>query len=110
MPEATEGAIRGSYRLVRRLGAGGSGEVWVGRHVVTDGVGAVKLLRGRRGREGGRRMFAREANAIARLSHPHIVSLFELGAEHIVTAFVDGSDLARRMRGGVDAALAKRVA
>jgi serine/threonine protein kinase len=95
---------------VRRLGAGGSGEVWVGRHVQTDGVGAVKLLRARRGRERLRALFAREASVIARLQHPHIVSLFELGPEHIVTAFIDGSDLSRRMRGGIDTAHAQRIA
>jgi pimeloyl-ACP methyl ester carboxylesterase len=100
--------IRGSYRLVRRLGSGGSGEVWVGRHVKTDGVAAVKVLRQRRAMT-QRRLFAREGRAIAQLSHPHIVRLFEVGPEHIATALVDGSDLQRRLRGGIDAAAALRV-
>jgi pimeloyl-ACP methyl ester carboxylesterase len=109
VPQAAPGAVRGSYRLVRRLGAGGTGEVWVGRHVVTNGVGAVKLLRARRGREQLRAMFKREAAVIARLQHPHIISLFELGDEHIVTALVDGSDLSRRMKQGIDPARAQRI-
>jgi hypothetical protein len=110
VPQAEPGATRGSYRLIRRLGGGGSGEVWFGRHVLTDGAGAVKLLRARRGREAHRRLFAREGAIIARLSHPHIVRLFELGSDHLVTAFIDGSDLSRRLRSGLDVASVRRIA
>ncbi len=110
MPVAAEGDIRGSYRLVRRLGAGGTGEVWVGRHVATGGLGAVKLFRARRAREAHRLLFVREGAIIARLSHPHVVRLFELGNEHMVTQLVDGSDLGRRLRSGVDVASARRIA
>jgi len=110
MPVATEGDIRGSYRLVRRLGAGGTGEVWVGKHVVTDGLAAVKLFRARKAREAHRLLFVREGAIIARLSHPHIVRLFELGDEHIATQLVEGSDLGRRLRSGVDVASARRIA
>ena len=54
VPVAAEGDTRGSDRLVRRLGAGGTGEVRVGRHVTTGGTGAVKLFRARRAREAHR--------------------------------------------------------
>ncbi|MGZ3407938.1 MAG: serine/threonine-protein kinase, partial [Polyangia bacterium] len=110
MPVAAEGDRRGSYRLVRRLGAGGTGEVWVGKHLLTDGLAAVKLFRARRAREAHRVLFVREGAIIARLSHPHIVRLFELGDEHLVTQLVDGSDLGRRLRSGVDPASARRIA
>ncbi len=75
------------------------GEVWLGRHVVSGGLGAVKVLREGRGqRDRMRRYFAREGRAIARLSHPHIVPVFEISDDHIVTAYVDGADLERRLR------------
>jgi len=109
MPVAAEGDTRGSYRLVRRLGAGATGEVWVGKHVLTDGLAAVKLFRARRARDAHRLLFVREGAIIARLSHPHIVRLFELGDEHIVTQLVDGSDLERRLRSGIDVASARRI-
>ena len=110
MQPSLQGSVRGSYRLVRRLGTGGTGEVWVGRHIATNGVGAVKIMRARRSRELHKLLFVREGAVIARLSHPHIVRLFELGPEHIVTALVDGSDLQRRLRSGIDAASAVRIA
>ena len=96
--------------MVRRLGAGGTGEVWSGKHVVTGGLAAVKLFRARRARDAHRLLFVREGAIIARLAHPHIVRLFELGDEHIATQLVDGSDLGRRLRSGVDVAEARRIA
>ncbi len=102
--------VVGGYQLVRRLGSGAMGEVWLGRHLVTGGAGAVKLLR-----QGGKhperllQFFGREGRAVARLRHPHIVAVFEVGEQHIVTQFVDGSDLARRLHTPVDPALALRL-
>ncbi len=92
----------GSYRLERRLGAGGMGEVWLGRHVVSNGLGAVKVL----GPKVSRRadavaLFAREKSALLRLSHPHIVPVFEVGERHITMAYIDGASLARRLRAGI---------
>jgi serine/threonine-protein kinase len=89
-------SVVAGYRLERRLGTGGSGEVWLGRHQRTGGVAAVKLLKKRRATSSS--AFAREERAIARLHHPHIVSLFEAGPDYLVTAFVDGGDLQRRQR------------
>ena len=41
---ASERQVVGSYTLQRLLGSGAMGEVWLARHLVTDGVAAVKLL------------------------------------------------------------------
>jgi pimeloyl-ACP methyl ester carboxylesterase len=102
--------VVGSYRLERRLGSGAMGEVWLGRHVLTGGSGAVKLLReGGRNPERLRQFFLREGRAVARLRHPHIVGVFEIGEEHLVIQFIDGSDLARRLHTPIDPALALRL-
>lgn len=89
----------GSYRLERRIGAGGMGEVWLGRHVVSNGLGAVKVLGPKlSGRADAVELFAREKRALLRLSHPHIVPVFEVGSHHIAMAYVDGASLARKLR------------
>ncbi len=89
----------GDYDLLRRIGSGAMGEVWLARHRLTGGVSAVKLLHPTASvRERAQRFFARERRAIARLAHPHIVALHGLGEGYIATAFIDGADLARRMQ------------
>jgi Protein kinase domain/Alpha/beta hydrolase family len=98
----------GSYALVRRIGSGGMGEVWLGQHVVSGTLGAVKrvspLVAGP-----VQDFFRREGRAIARLAHPHIVPVIELGDDFLVTAYVEGSNLARRLQTPIDPASAVRV-
>ena len=75
------GAVIGVYRLVRELGVGGMGVVWLADRI--DGQIArsvalklphVHLLSGT-----ARERFARERNILARLQHPHIAHLFDAG-------------------------------
>src|SRR5262245_21585909 len=98
----------GSYALVRRIGSGGMGEVWLGQHVVSGTLGAVKrvspLVAGP-----VQDFFRREGRAIARLAHPHIVPVVELGDDFLVTAFVDGANLARRLQTPMDPQTAVRI-
>ncbi|MCE9578282.1 MAG: protein kinase, partial [Deltaproteobacteria bacterium] len=98
----------GSYALVRRVGSGGMGEVWLGQHVVSGTLGAVKrvspVIAGP-----VQEFFRREGRAIARLAHPHIVPVVELGDDFLVTSFIDGSNLARRLQTPIDPATAVRI-
>jgi serine/threonine-protein kinase len=62
----------GSYRLVERLGQGGMGEVWRGKHLLLARPAAIKLIRSSFTAEGrtdafedARRRFEREAQVIA---------------------------------------------
>jgi hypothetical protein len=107
---ARAGSLEGHYRLERRLGAGGMGEVWLGRHELSNGQAAVKVLSPRiASRNDAAALFAREKSAILRLAHPHIVPVFEVGPSHIAMMHVDGTSLARRLRSGVTPSLALRV-
>jgi|GEM_PF-1345206 len=72
------------YRLVKRIGEGGMGEVWLARHELLARPAAVKLIRpDRTGEvlEGSKawRRFQREAQATSRLRSPHTVELYDFG-------------------------------
>jgi pimeloyl-ACP methyl ester carboxylesterase/predicted Ser/Thr protein kinase len=97
----------GGYRLERRLGRGAMGEVWLGRHEASGGIAAVKILRPEARRH---QLFARERRANARLSHPHIVALYDVGPDFLATAYVHGPNLQHRMRVPIEPALALRIA
>lgn len=101
MPDATitEGhVIGGRYRLVRRLARGGMAEVWEAEDDVLARSVAVKLLLPHLAADTAfHARFHREAMAAARLSHPHIVSIYDTcstdDAEAIVMELVRGTTL-----------------
>nr|MCH9681875.1 serine/threonine protein kinase [Deltaproteobacteria bacterium] len=71
----------GRYRLVQRLGAGGMGVVWVAHDPRLERTVAIKLLHERRRRSSSmaRERLRREALALARLSHPNVVAIYDVG-------------------------------
>lgn len=80
---ALEGLHIGQYRLVRLLGSGGMGEVYLAEDERINQQVAIKVSRTEAdaypSRDAGRdaaRLFQREARAIARLEHPNILPLF----------------------------------
>jgi serine/threonine-protein kinase len=76
----TDGVI-GPYRLVRQLGHGGMGTVWLAER--TDGLlkrpVALKVPRGIWSRAGFAERFALERDILASLNHPHIARLYDAG-------------------------------
>jgi transcriptional regulator with GAF, ATPase, and Fis domain len=92
----------GSYRLVRPLGSGGMGEVWLARHRFLVRPAAVKLIRHDvapgAAREQFVRRFEREAHVTAGLRSPHTVQLYDFGVNdsgsfYYVMEFLNGLDL-----------------
>lgn len=97
-----EGRRVGAWKLVRRIGRGGTGEVWLGER--DDGrfeqQVAVKLLR--HGVEDAPR-FLREARLLARLQHPDIARLIDAGslpdgAPYMVMELVEGVPVSHHCR------------
>jgi hypothetical protein len=90
------------YRLVRRLGAGGFGVVWLAHDERLDRAVAVKRIPMHDGAAGPRA--EREAKAAARLAHPGIVALYESGrdaeAVYLVSELVRGRTLGELMADG----------
>jgi eukaryotic-like serine/threonine-protein kinase len=67
------------YRLVRELGSGGMGVVWVAHSLVLGVDVALKLIRASSAGAGLATRMAREAHAAARLGHPALVRVFDFG-------------------------------
>jgi eukaryotic-like serine/threonine-protein kinase len=90
------------YRIERRLGLGGMAVVHLARDTLLDRPVAVKLLADRYGGdEELRERFLREGRFAARLSHPHVVGVFDTGeAEgqpYLVLEYVEGASLAEEL-------------
>jgi predicted Ser/Thr protein kinase len=86
------------YRILRELGSGGMGRVYLAADERLGREVAIKTLRpGYRELDDLRRRFLGEARALARVSHPRIVRIYELGAEteepHFVMEYVAGVPL-----------------
>ncbi|MBK8715153.1 MAG: insulinase family protein [Deltaproteobacteria bacterium] len=71
--------VLGRYRVLERIGKGGMGVVYLGHDDELDRDVAIKLLRSDLSKDlSGRERLLREAQAIARLSHPNIVHVYEV--------------------------------
>ena len=90
------------YEIVKMLGRGGMGAVYMGRQISLDRPVAIKILSATLGAAdvGFSERFKNEARAMAKLNHPGIVSVYDFGETeggllYIVMEYVDGTDVAR---------------
>lgn len=104
----------GPYLLLGEIGRGGMGVVYKARQKALDRIVAIKMiLASHLASPEHVRRFQAEAKAAARLRHPHIVHIHEVGQVHgqhyFTMQYVEGESLATRLaRGPVDAATAVR--
>ena len=93
----------GRYRIIRRLGQGGFGRVYLAHDDALDRPVAVKVPHPQRiSQPDDVEAFFVEARVLAKLDHPHIVPVFDVGRTEdglcfVVSKLVEGSDLAVRM-------------
>ena len=95
----------GRFEVLALLGQGGFGSVYKARDPELDRVVAIKVPRpGAFGSSGDAERFLREARSAARLRHPGIVPVHEIGHErglpYIVADFIDGTTLNDHMAHG----------
>lgn len=91
------------YEILSVLGRGGMGIVYQARDLQLKRMVALKMIRTVSADDDHRLRFRREAEAIARLQHPHVVQVYAVG-EHarepfVVLEFVDGGSLSQRING-----------
>jgi tetratricopeptide (TPR) repeat protein/TolB-like protein/predicted Ser/Thr protein kinase len=101
----TPGARLGPYEIVTLLGRGGMGEVYRALDTRVRRTVAIKVLPPDAAEQPDRRQrFEREARAVARLNHPHICALYDVGhqdgIEFLVMEYLDGETLAARLSRG----------
>ena len=104
-PSLTRGMRLGVFDIESFVGAGGMGEVYKARDTRLDRHVAIKVLSPDAATDPrGRARFAHEARAIARLSHPRICALHEMGhqdgVDFLVMEYLEGETLAARLRKG----------
>ncbi|WP_437577991.1 serine/threonine-protein kinase [Sorangium sp. So ce887] len=90
--------VAGKYRLVRKLGEGAMGTVWVGAHVVLGSEVAIKLMRPELRSAELAEYFLREARAAGRLNHAEVVRMFDFGEDakgdpYLVMELIEGESL-----------------
>src|SRR5882672_7086168 len=86
------------YRILKKLGEGGMGEVYLAQDIKLDRKAALKLLPVGTARDEDRfRRFQLEAKAASALNHPNILTIYEIGEEDslhfIATEFIEGVTL-----------------
>ncbi len=103
MPEARKTVLDNRYDVVRPLGSGGMGEVFLARDRVLGRNVALKVLRTQYAgdREFAER-FKREARSVASLSHPNIVQVYDRGEtddgdSYIAMEYISGGTLKERI-------------
>jgi hypothetical protein len=91
------------YEVEAVLGHGGMGIVYKARHLALKRTVALKMLAAGHGYQGDRARFRAEAEAVARLQHPNIVQIHEIGEADgrpfIALEYVAGGSLAERLAG-----------
>lgn len=99
------GTKLGPYEIVSSIGAGGMGEVYKARDTRLDRLVAVKVISEKMaGDPSALARFEREAKAVAALSHPNILAIFDFGSEggvtYAVMELLEGETLRERLARG----------
>jgi CHASE2 domain-containing sensor protein/predicted Ser/Thr protein kinase len=102
MESAAEAPTIGRYQLIRELGRGEMGIVYLGKDPKINRLVAIKTIRFGEAADDGevkpiKDRFFKEAEAAGRLSHPNIVTVYDVGEDHdlsyIAMEFIEGKDL-----------------
>src|SRR5690348_15651681 len=104
LEERVRRALASTIRIIAKIGEGGMGVVYKGRHLQLDVDVAVKVLRPELAESEMEERFRREAQLMARFIHPNIVQVLDLpsadqvdGLHLFVMQYIEGSSLAEKL-------------
>ncbi len=97
-PGAQRLTALGDFRMVKKLGSGGMGDVYMGRQISLDRDAAIKVMAKHLANNPHFvERFYREARLMAKLDHPHIIRSYGVGQDHgfhyLAMEYVDGGSL-----------------
>jgi len=101
---STGGLIDNRYQVLRRLGAGGMGEVFLGEQLNTKRRVAIKVMQAQAvgQSEESLNFFRQEAEALARLNHPSIAQVYDASVSgndlYIAMEYIEGESLRDKLR------------
>jgi len=100
-----DGSVLGPYQELKLIGKGGMGEVYKGLDTRLHRFVAIKVLPDHISHDPQlKQRFRREAQTLARLSHPHICPVFDIGeqdgVQYLVMEFLEGQTLGERLQKG----------
>jgi eukaryotic-like serine/threonine-protein kinase len=110
------GQTFGHYKISKRIGSGGMGEVYLATDMTAGRKAALKLLPMRFTGDAERlKRFKQEARAVVALNHPNILTIYEIGEDHsthyIASELIEGETLRQRLlRGRIEVGEAVDVA
>ncbi len=96
--------LDGRYEIVKRLGAGGMGEVYMATHILLGASRVIKVVHPNISTNiDARERFLREARAATKVQHPNVATVHDFaalpdGSHYMVWEFIDGENLAQRLR------------
>src|SRR6266498_1931861 len=102
------GRTIGHYKISKRIGTGGMGDVYLASDITAGRKAALKLLPERFTGDAERlKRFQQEAHAVVGLNHPNILTIYEIGEDHsthyIASELIEGETLRQRlMRGRIE--------
>ncbi|MFT3764691.1 MAG: serine/threonine-protein kinase [Minicystis sp.] len=98
-PTALPFPVLDEYRIIKHLGSGGMGDVYLAHDASLDRLVALKFIRDVDDRPDSRRRFLVEARATARLQHPNVLTVHRVGEldrrPYLVTEYIEGKGLDR---------------
>lgn len=118
-PEPMEGRlVAGRFHILRKIGSGGMGSVYLARQTSMDRDVAIKVLNGDKTRDDdARARFRIEAAAVSRLKNPHTITVYDFGEDEdgelfLVMELLDGRPLSEVFHesGPMDAAMVVAIA
>ncbi|HSE42851.1 MAG TPA: protein kinase, partial [Acidobacteriota bacterium] len=98
-----EKALNFKYKILKKIGVGGFAEVYLGEHSQLGRKVAIKILRhGFAGEDEMIERFRRESKSAAKLSHPNIIDIYDVGENdgiyYFVMNYVEGETLGKKMQ------------